>query len=165
MVVRRPWLVLKRGLILFWAVWLSLVVVTNACDGLQALGVLPATFRFASGNYQAIVEVLVAAGASSRFAGMLFGAVICWEALAAGMYWRAGATFAAESAVARQPRVVMAFAVGLGLWGAFQIACEALPSPLAYKFEGTHRLLFTATLATLLAVVLLPDDKPLASGA
>ncbi len=156
--LRRPWHVLKRGLVLFWAMWLSLVVASNCVDALRAIEVLPATVRFASGNYSAIVDVLAAAGVSTTLAGVLFGGVILWELLAAALFWLSGLTFGATSGAGRQPRVVIAFIAGLGLWGALQIACEALPSPLAYKFEGTHRMLFTEMLATLLAVTLLPDD-------
>ena len=54
--------------------------------------------------------------------------------------------------------LVVTFAAALGLWAAFQIACEVFPSELAYRLGATHRLLFTETLATLLAVVLLPDE-------
>jgi hypothetical protein len=35
---------LKRGLLLFWAVWFSFVFATNVLDGLKQLGVLPETW-------------------------------------------------------------------------------------------------------------------------
>ena len=44
-------LLLKRGLLLFWAAWLSVVFTTNLCDGAKALGVLGESWAFASGNY------------------------------------------------------------------------------------------------------------------
>jgi hypothetical protein len=74
------------------------------------------------------------------------------------LFWWSGLTI--QNFAARDGRLLLAitFAASLGLWGAFQIACEALPSPLAYQLAATHRLLFTETLATLLVVVLLPDE-------
>ena len=35
-----PAVLLKRGLLLFWAAWLSLVFATNLLDGAKALGLL-----------------------------------------------------------------------------------------------------------------------------
>ena len=152
------WTTLKRLLLLFWAVWLSLVVVFNLADALKAFGVLPASFVWASGNYSAIAEVLEPFGLPEAAAGVMLAGVIVWEAVCAGLYWSSGLTYA----VIRQDRtrrlVVLTFAASLGLWAGFQIACEVFPSELAYRLGGTHRLLFTETLATLLAVVLLPDE-------
>jgi hypothetical protein len=54
-----------------------------------------------------------------------------------------------------------AFSVGLGLWSAFAIADELF---IAYAVEGTHLRLFTAQLATLLAVELLPHGAGSESG-
>jgi hypothetical protein len=152
------WVTLKRLILLFWAVWLGLVVVFNVADALKALGVLPATFLWASGNYGAIQEVLAPFRMPHWLAGFLLAGVIVWEALCATLYaisgWRYRASRGRE-----QPRLlVLTFAAALGLWAAFQIACEVFPSELAYRLGATHRLLFTETLATLLAVVLLPDE-------
>jgi hypothetical protein len=152
------WRTLKRLLLVFWGVWLTLVVVSNAAEALKALGVLPESFAFASGNYQTILDVLAPFGLPDALGALLFAGAILWEAVAAALFWWAGLTFHGYQNSKRRGLLVLTFAVSLGLWGAFQIACEALPSPLAYQLAGTHRLLFTETLATLLVVVLLPDD-------
>lgn len=155
---RHPWLLFKRLLLLFWAVWLSLAVASNMADGLKAMGVLPESFRFASGNYQAIIQVTAPFGLPVSVVGFLFVGVILWEGLSMLLFWYMGLTFQGAKDVDRQGLLVLTFAISLGLWAAFQIACEAFPSALAYQIAGVHRLLFTAQLATLLAVVLLPDD-------
>jgi hypothetical protein len=152
------WRGLKRLLLLFWAVWLSLVVAGNAADALKAAGVLPESYAYASGNYATILEVLAPFNLPAAFGGALFAGVILWEVLAGAMFWWAGLTFRGCQNRDGRGRLIAAFVISLGLWGAFQIACEALPSPLAYQLAGTHRLLFTETLATLLAIVLLPDE-------
>src|SRR5688572_22149261 len=46
---------LKRGLLLFWATWQTIVVATNVFEALRALGVLPAGWHFASGNWGFLV--------------------------------------------------------------------------------------------------------------
>ncbi len=153
-----PWRRLKRCLLLFWAVWLSLVVTTNVTDGLKALGTLPVSLPFASGNYQTILEITAPFGPPAWLAGVLFAGVIAWEAASMALFGWTGLTFQTACPPQRRGRLVATFAVGLSLWAAFQIACEALPSQLSYQIEGTHRGLFTAQLATLLAVMLLPDD-------
>ena len=48
-------LLLKHGLVLFWALWLSITWLTNACDGLKALGLLGNRWPWASGNYARMV--------------------------------------------------------------------------------------------------------------
>ena len=131
---------------------------SNLADALKTAGFLPASFPYASGNYAAIQEVLAPFGFSDRVAGLLFAGVILWEGLAATLFWRAGLSFQGFPDPQSRRRLILAFAVSLGLWGAFQLACEALPSPVAYRIEGTHRLLFIATLATLLSIALLPED-------
>ena len=52
-------LTLKRGLLLFWAIWFSIVSLTNRLDALQALRVLPADSAFASGNWDVILSTAV----------------------------------------------------------------------------------------------------------
>jgi hypothetical protein len=55
-----------------------------------------------------------------------------------------------------------AFTAGLVLWLAFLVADELC---IAYPVEGTHARLFTAQLATLLSVELLPERGSSSSGA
>ena len=148
-------LTLKCLLLLFWAVWLSLVVAGNVCDALWTLGVLPEQWLYVSGNYQAILEVLAPFNLPDELAGLLFGGVILWEAVAAILYWWSGLTFRGYSVRPLRPRLFVTFAVALGLWCGFQIACEA--PPLAYQLAGTHHA-FYETLATLLVVVLVPEE-------
>jgi hypothetical protein len=49
-----------------------------------------------------------------------------------------------------------AFLTGLSLWAAFILADEVF---IAYAVEGTHWRLFTAQLATLLAIEWLPEGE------
>jgi hypothetical protein len=142
--------VLKRGLLLFWAAWLSLVFTTNLLDGLKAAGLLPESWSFASGNYRFMCETTARYGTPAWLNGVLFAGVVCWEGLAAVLFGLAGLRVRS-----RRLRYT-AFTAGLSLWGAFVLADEVF---VAYAVEATHWRLFTALLATLLAVELLPEGK------
>ncbi len=80
---------LQKGLLLFWAIWLSLVVVTNLGDALKVAGVLPAAWTLASYNYTLLAQTVGAHGVPAAVAALLFGGAVLWQALAAGLFWRA----------------------------------------------------------------------------
>lgn len=150
------WRTSKRMLLLFWAVWLTIVVVSNLADALRSAGMIDPSFPFASGNYATILEVSAPFELPGWMTAVMFGGVILWEAASMLLFWIATLTYPAAGQ--RHRWLPLTFTVGLGLWAAFQIACEAMPSLLAYQLAGTHRLLMTEQLATLLAIMLLPDD-------
>jgi hypothetical protein len=152
---------LKRALLVFWAAWLSVVFLTNALDGLKALGLLAGSWPLASGNYRFLGETTARYGGPAWLNGVLFGGVVAWEALAAALFWRAGWRFRDGGGRGRGDART-AFAAGLGLWAAFLLADEVL---IAYAVEATHLRLFAAQLVTLLAVELLPDRPPPSAGA
>lgn len=139
---------LKSGILLFWALYFSLVTLTNLLDALRAIGALPQGWTLASGNYALLVKVTAVHGTPTVIAGVLFLGVIAWEALAAGFFWRAWAT--------RVRRVThIAFTLGLALWAAFVLADELF---VAYTLGPTHLRLFGLQLLCLIGLRLLPDD-------
>src|SRR5689334_7007311 len=89
----RPIIFLKRGLLLFWAVWLSVVFTTNTLDGCKALGWLDPNWPFASGNYHFLAETTARYGIPGWLNGLLFLGVIVWEGTAAVLFWLAGMRF------------------------------------------------------------------------
>jgi hypothetical protein len=155
-------LTLKRGLLLFWAVWASLVTLTNLLDALKALGVLPAGWAFASGNWPFLLETTAIYDTPLWLIAILFAGVIGWEFLTALAFWRAFGAAMATGGFAPRP-ALSAFGIGLGLMAAFVVADEVF---IAYEVESTHLGLFMALLLSLLAVLLLPDrveDEPFAT--
>jgi hypothetical protein len=142
---------LKRGLLFVWAAWLTVVVATNVCDGARALGLLPESWAFASGNYDFLVKTTLRYAPPDWLNGLLFVGVVGWEAIACVLFWLAGLRFSSGN----RGTARTAFAVGLGLWAAFMLADEIC---IAYLVEGTHLRLFTAQLVSLLVVELLPAD-------
>ena len=140
---------LKRLLLFSWAVWLTVVQGTNVLDACKAMGLLGEGWAFASGNYRFLVETTGRYGTPGWLNGLLFAGVLCWEGLAAALFWLAWRLFPSRSIL------YAAFTAGLGLWAAFLVADEVC---IAYAVEATHLRLFTAQLATLLAVELLPGN-------
>lgn len=147
-------LTLKRGLVFFWALWLTIVFLTNLTDLLKQFGILGAGFTFASYNYDFMRETTAIYALPAAMVLVLYIGVIAWEGLAALLLWRAFAAFRGIT-MRGLPAVVTAFAVSLALWSAFIVVDEFF---IAYEVEGTHMAIFTAQLVTLLALHLLPQD-------
>jgi len=146
---------LKRGLVVFWSVWFTLALVSNIFDALKALGTVPNRFPFASGNFQLVEWVGSRFKAPAWLSGALFAGVILWEGVATVLFWRAAASARLGSRQGLN-RLNAAFTGSIGLWAAFLVADELF---VAYEtgVEGSHVRLFTAELASLLSVHLLPD--------
>jgi hypothetical protein len=146
---------IKRGTLLFWAAWLSVVTTTNVLDALKALGALPGSFRFVSGNWSWINQTMDPLGVPREWQAALFAGAIAWQALGAALFWRAFASYRGWP-LAREKPTVRACGVNLGLWAAFQVLDEVF---LAYPPEGVHRTIFIGQVATLL-LLRLPPDTP-----
>jgi hypothetical protein len=146
-------ILLKRLLLLFWAVWLSVVVLTNLADAGKGLGLLGASWAFASGNWKLIQETAARYSIPAAVNAVLFAGVILWEAVAAVLFWRAGWSFRGRGSARKA--VYLAFTTSVLLWGALLVADEVF---IAYPLESTHLRLFVAHLVTLLAVELLPEE-------
>jgi hypothetical protein len=144
---------LKRGMIAAWAVWLSVVSLTNVFDGLKALGLLDPGWRLASGNYVQVQKAMEPYAFPEGLIALTFLAVIVWEAGGAGLLWWAAVRFRGATPGGVGP-VYAAFAAFIGLWFAFMVMDELFQH---YGLEATHRQLLVGGVATLLAVVLLPD--------
>lgn len=82
----------KGGLLVFWAVWYSVVTLTNVLDAPRAPRALPADWAFASGNWDFMVATAAIYAPPRWLLAILFTGVIAWELLAAISFWRAGAT-------------------------------------------------------------------------
>ncbi len=146
-------LTLKRGLLLLWAAWFSIVCLTNLLDALKAIGVLPTSWAFASSNWNFMLVTTAMYATPHWLVAILFAGVIVWELFAAIVFWRALGTSQRSGGI--EPRTVTtAFVVGLALMAGFVLTDEIF---IAYEVESTHLRLFIAQLVSLLAILLLPD--------
>jgi hypothetical protein len=146
-------ILLKRLLLLFWAVWLSSVFLGNLADAGKALGLLGESWTFASGNWKLIEETTARYKIPAAVNAILFAGVILWEGIACVLFWRAGWSFRGRSSARKS--VYLAVTTSLLLWGAFLVADEVF---IAFPLGSTHLRLFVAHLVTLLAVDLLPEQ-------
>ena len=135
---------LRPVLLLFWALWLTVVTASNATNALRVARVLPQGFAFASSNFELVETTTAIYHAPRAVVWLLFGGVIGWEAIAAALFWRA--LFAAwrqstrEGATLEAPLAV-AIAAAMGLFAAFMLADELL---IAYPLQATHMRAFAA---------------------
>lgn len=146
-------LLLKQGLILFWALWLSIAWLSNLCDGLKATRLLRDQWWFASGNYQMMAETTQKCRMPPWMTTMLFVGVLAWQGGAMLLLWAAFFNFRGL----HQPGAAVlyaAFLVNLALWAALLIADEMF---LAYETESTHLRVLTAQMVSLLVLTLLPE--------
>jgi hypothetical protein len=146
-------ILLKRLLLFFWAMWLTVVFLTNLADGGKGLGLLGESWLFASGNWKLVKDTTGRYGTPEWLNVVLFAGVIFWEGSAAGLFWRASWSFRGRSS--GRKAMYLAFTASLLLWGAFLVADEVF---MTYPLESTHLRLFVAHLVTLLAVDLLPEE-------
>src|SRR6185312_6664361 len=83
----RSCLVLKRCLLLFWSLWLSVVFLTNVLDGCKALRLLSDNWSFASDNYRFLAGTTARYGSPAWVNGVLFLGVIVWEGISTLLFW------------------------------------------------------------------------------
>ncbi|MBY0527613.1 MAG: hypothetical protein K2R98_29720 [Gemmataceae bacterium] len=144
---------LKRLLLAFWAVWLTLVSATNFCDLAKVLELLPRDWPFASGNVDQVVAATARYGAPAQLNVALFMAVLIWETTAALAFYRAAWTYGGRENLMHVHR---AFGVSLMLWAAFMFADEVC---MQYPIEASHMRIFTSQMVTLLVIHLIPEDE------
>lgn len=148
-------LLVKRALLLFWALYFTIVFSSNLADAFQAMALLPETFPFVSGNYALVVRVTGIYNTPAGINVAFFLGLLLWQALAVGLFWRAFRSYGRRTD--GWETVYRAFGTSIGLWASFVLMDELF---IAYEIPGleaTHVRLLVASLVSLLAVQLLPD--------
>jgi hypothetical protein len=144
---------IKRGLLLFWSLWFSIVFAINVFDGLQALGVIDKGWRFGSGILALISADTAMYGVPAGVHGVWRLSVIVCEGFTAGVFWRALHKFHGLGNADRRA-LAAAFVLALSLFAAFLAADRFFVDHLS---EATHLKTFVAQLASLLDIYLLPE--------
>ena len=128
----------------FWGLYFLIVALSNLTDLLAHFHLLPAGWRWVSGNLAFIAASTGKFGAPAWLNPVLLAGVVAWEMLAAWLFLRA----------AREPggpALGPAFVVSLGLWSTFILLDEIL---LIFETgaEATHLRLLIAQLLTLVVL-------------
>jgi hypothetical protein len=143
----------KLGLIVFWELWYLIAFATNLCESFLALGVLPKTWPFASGNLRGVIQATKTYSASKWLPWLLFSGVLSCQLLAVCLFgW--GIISSVSAGSFNSVATNAAFLVGLGLWAAFMLADEILKQ---YDVEHSHVLFFIAQLVSFVALHVLPS--------
>lgn len=145
---------IQSGLVLFWALYFSIVLLSNSADALKALRLLPTNWPFVSGNYGLIDKVVSIYSSPTWLAGVLFAGVILWEAVGTVLFWKA---FVSTRQQARDPKAAISRALGvtIGLWAAFIVADEVFLTYTLGNLSATHFNLLLAELASFILIRLL----------
>ena len=142
---------LKRALLAFWALWFLVVFTTNVMDVLRISGLLNTNWPAVSDNYFLISKTTSVYRLPARWNTFFFFSIMSWQAICVIVFLQACIKLGKDAA---GECVYRAFGFGIGLFAAFILACEVF---INYELEAVHMRVFTAQLASLLAVRLLPD--------
>ena len=146
---------IQAGVVLFWALYFSVVSASNLADILQRLGILGAGWTWASGNFALLLILFDPLKLPFGAAAALFFLVISVEIAAAALFWRAWAL--SIKAPAFPVRAADgAFAAAMGLFAAFTVGMELLATEAAYSHEPLYFTKLIALTAGLL-LMRLPD--------
>ena len=139
---------LQRPLVLFWALWLTLVGLGNLIDAAASLGLVPADTLLVSGNYKLIVTSVTPTTTAGWLPPLLFAGVIGWQVIGAFFFWRLYLRWGRLPDLLGQ--VTLCWAVNVALWGAFLLADEFFH---AFAFAPGHFAIFSAQLLSYVAII------------
>ena len=144
---------LKRGVLLYWSLWFSVILATSVVHGLKALGILSEGWRFAFGDYKLISSWTWIYGEPAGVHGFFLATLVVCEAAIMVLFWRAFGKFHGLKNADRRS-LAAAFILALGLFVTFLVADQVSS---AYLYEGSHVRIFVAQVASLLGIYLLPE--------
>ena len=140
---------IKLGVLLMWALWMSLVTVYNLLDALKRLGRVPERWK-SSSNFALLLTTTRQYETPVWVIWILFWGVIIWELLASALLW--WAVFGGGPGVASA-----ALGATLLLWSGFVLANQFFMTWLTEPGAvAAHRSLFSMTGISLLLLYLLP---------
>jgi hypothetical protein len=144
---------IKRGLLLYWSLWFTIVFAMSVFAGLQELGVIDKGWEIAPGRFALISSTTAIYGVPAGAHGVWMLGVIVWEGIAVGAFWRTFYKFhGLKNAGGRA--LAVAFLLALSLYATFLLADKF---PVNHLYEATHLKIFVAQVASLLAIYLLPE--------
>lgn len=140
---------IQRIILSFWSCYFSIVTLTNILDGLRAMGVLSKEWKFASGNFELILQTTANMGTPAWLNALMFSGVILLELAASVSFWKSVLNVS-------NANIYRAHAVGLILFAGFIMADEIF---FAYGVEATHMRILFGLLVSLITLILLRRNK------
>jgi len=142
-----PGAILRRLLLAFWAMYFSMVALTNGVDLLDQLGALH--WRFLnSGNFDYMRSIVGVYHVGATPTKLLLAGALVVEVVGAVLFWRA--------LLSRRTRVALqAVCWSVLVWISFTFMTELF---LAYTSESPFRELLTLAIGSALVIALVPDD-------
>jgi hypothetical protein len=141
-----PSLTLKRILVFFWAMYLSLVSLTNIVDLLDAIAAIDWKF-LNSGNFDYMRSVVKVYAVGSVPTKLLLAGALLVEVIGACLFWRAVADRTARPAM-------QALCYASAVWIAFIFMTEFF---VAYASESVFQELLLLIIGPALFVALVPE--------
>ena len=130
------------GIVLMWALWTTIVTVTDLFDLFVQLQVLQAHFSAASGNFALVEHFLDHYRINyAPLAYTIFITINGWIGITAIVYWRAITAFHGHNQVSYARYTILGFLLNMGLCACFLIADEIF---IQYAAGHSHmnRLMF-----------------------
>ncbi len=144
-------LVFKRLVLAFWAMFFTMVTLTNLVNLLAKLGALH--WRFLnSGNFAYLRSVVSVYAVGTLVTKLLLAGAFGLETVAATLFWRALLRFGRERRGMREAFLALSF--GTVVWIAFVFMTEFFT---AYPAEAVFRELLVLSLASAVVLVVVPD--------
>lgn len=126
---------IQHSIVLFWALWTSIVTITDAINLLQKLNLMPEHLKFTSGNYDLVLRNLSIYHLNVfSVAIFLFTVIVLWALIIAVLFWKALFYFK-KNAQTYFNTTCFAFAILLAMHFVFILADEIL---IQYPLEHGH---------------------------
>lgn len=126
---------LTGGIVLFWALWSTLVALTDTVDFFQAINWLPRDWAFTSHNYDLVIKSVSTYGLQHTFLPIvLFFTIVVLAILIALLFWRALFAYPFDKNAYLQ-KCYTAFLVSFLMEAIFILADELF---IQYTFEHGH---------------------------
>ena len=131
---------IQQLILFFWSLWFSFIMASNTFDYLKAVDYLSKEWKFASGNFEAMLKTTEIYHTPRTFVLILLLGVIFWQIICTFFFWRA---FIRSFSNNRNHSLYIAFFLALSLFASFAISTEIF---IDYETEETFIRIFTALL-------------------
>ena len=148
--------IFAQGIILMWALWISIVFLTDLFNLLVVFGILPDNFPASSHNLDWIRSFLKVYGMDNDVLCIsIFSIINIWAAIITLFYWRAFMSYFTNKNY-YICRVMQAFILNMSLFLCFLIGDEAF---IQYKAGHSHINMLIFIFTSLILFLYLLDEK------